>query len=72
MMVLGLVLDGTWRYWVSRSWYWLVFGGTVSVWGGTVGYLVVLGQYYLVLLDIKCYLVSKGLSCLNILKEVET
>ena len=36
MMVLGqyrTVLDGNWWYWVSRRRYWLVFGGTVLVWG---------------------------------------
>ena len=33
--------------------YWLVFGGDGSVWGGTGWYLVVLGQYNLVLLGIK-------------------
>ena len=56
MMALGqyrTVLDGTWWYWVSRRRYWLVFGGTVSVGGGTGGtgsvkldtawYLVLLG-----------------------------
>ena len=56
MMVLGqyrTVLDGNWWYWVSRRRYWLVFGGTVSVGGGTGGtgsvkldtawYLVLLG-----------------------------
>ena len=48
MMVLGLVMDGTWWYWVSRSWYWLVFGVTVSVLGGTGWYFVVLGQYQVV------------------------
>ena len=47
-------------------------GGAVSVWVGKVGYLVVLGEYNLVLLNIKCYLVSKWLSCLYTLKEVET
>ena len=29
--------------------YWLVLGGTGSVWGGTCWYLVVLGQYGVVL-----------------------
>ena len=41
-----LIHDDIWRYW-------LVFGGDVSVWGGTGWYLVVLGQYNLVLLGIK-------------------
>ena len=50
-------------YWVSmkRNWlihdntgrYWLVFGGDGSVWGGIGWYLVVLGQYNLVLLGIR-------------------
>ena len=33
----------------------------MSEWGGTSWYLVVLGQYNLVLLGIKCYWVRKGL-----------
>ena len=41
--------------------YCLVIGGDVSVWGGTGGYLVVLGQYNLILLGIKWYWVSMGL-----------
>ena len=50
-------------YWVSmkRNWLihdntgrcWLLFGGAGSAWGGTGWYLVVLGQYNLVLLGIK-------------------
>ena len=32
-------------YWASRRRYWLVLGGTGSVWGSTGSYLVVLGQY---------------------------
>ena len=44
-----------WWYWVSRRRYWLVLGGTGSVWGGTGWYLVVLGQYNFVLLGIKWY-----------------
>ena len=34
LMVLGqwkAVMVGTWWYWVSRRWYWLVLGGTRSV-----------------------------------------
>ena len=53
MMLLGqyeaelvLILDDTGRYWS-------VFGGDGSVWCGTGWYLVVLGQYNLVLLGIK-------------------
>ena len=52
MQVLGhykVVLDGTWWYWLSRGRYWLIFGGTVSKWGGTGWYLVVLGHYNLAL-----------------------
>ena len=49
-------------YWVSmkRNWlihdntgrYWLVFGGDRSVWGGNGWYLVVMGHYRVVLVDI--------------------
>ena len=39
-----LVLVDTWLYWVSKEWYWLIYGGTRSVEGGSGGYLVVLGQ----------------------------
>ena len=54
-----LIHDDIWRYW-------LVFGGDVSVWGGTGWYLVVLGQYNLVLLGIRWYWFS-----MYILKKVE-
>ena len=40
---------------IRRRQYWLVLGGTGSVWGGTGWYLVVLGQHNLVLLGIKWY-----------------
>ena len=40
--------------------YWLVFGGDGSVWGGTGWYLVVLGQYNLVLLGIIIYIEKRG------------
>ena len=59
-----LIHDNTGRYW-------LVFGGAGSVWGGTGWYLVVLGQYNLVLLGIKWNWVSTRLLCLYILKKVE-
>jgi len=49
----------------------LVFGGDDSVWGGTGWYLVVLGQYNLVLLSIKWYWVGIWLLCLYVLKKVE-
>ena len=42
-----------------------------SVWGGSGWYLVVLGQYNLVLLGIKWCWVGKGLLCLYVLKKVE-
>ena len=47
-------LDITWYwwYWASRRQYWLVLGGTGSVWGGTGWYLVVFGQCKVVLVDI--------------------
>ena len=51
--------------------YWLVHGGTGSVWGGTGWYMVVLGQYNSVLLSIKLYLVNKMLVCLYKLEKVE-
>ena len=41
------------------------------MWSGTDWYLVVLGQYNLVLLGIKLNLVSTRLLCLYILKKVE-
>ena len=34
------------------TWYWLIYDGTGSVEGGTGWYLVVLGQYEAVLVDI--------------------
>ena len=45
--------------------------GTGSVWCVTVWYLVVLGQYKLLLLGNKWYWVGIGLLCLYVLKEVE-
>ena len=45
---------------------WLIHDGTGSVWCGTGWYLVVLGQYYLVLLGIKWYWVDMGLFLLVI------
>ena len=55
MMVLGqqkAVLVGSWWYWVSKERYCLVLSGTGSVEGGTGWYLVVLGQYGEVLINI--------------------
>ena len=47
-----LVLVDTWWYWVSMNRYWLIYDGIGSVEGGTGWYLVVLGQYEAVLVDI--------------------
>ena len=49
----------------------MVISDTESIWGGTGWYLVVIGQYDLVLLGIKWYWVSIRLLCLYILKKVE-
>ena len=46
-----LVLVDTWLYWVSIERYWLIYDGTGSVEGGSVWYLVVLGQKKVVLVD---------------------
>ena len=56
---------------IRKRRYWLILCGTGSVWGGAGWYLVVLGQYELVLLGIKWYWVSIGLLCLYILKNME-
>ena len=48
----------------------MVFDGTGSVWGDTGCYLVVLGQYKLVLIGIEWYWANKGLLCLYILKKL--
>ena len=44
---------------MSRRRYWLVLGGSGSVWSGTGWYLVVLGQYGAVLVDTKGYSVIR-------------
>ena len=49
----------------------MLYDCTESVEGGTGWYLVVLGQYNLLLLGIKWCLVDMGLLCLYILKKVE-
>ena len=59
-----------WWYWIKKGQYWVVFGGTGSVWGSTGWYLVILGHYNLVLCGIKWYWVNKGLLCLYILKKI--
>ena len=64
-----LVYDNTGS--VSRRRHWLVFGGAGSVWGGTGWYLVILGQYNLILLGIKWNWVTTRLLCLYILKKSE-
>ena len=54
MMVLGqyrLVLIDTCWYWVNMERYWLIYDGTGSAEGGTVRYLVVLGQKKAILVD---------------------
>ena len=59
-----------WWYWIKKGRYWVVFGGTGSVWGSTGWYLVILGHNNMVLCGIKCYWVNKGLLCLYILKKI--
>ena len=56
-------------YWVDIGWYWLLYDGTGSVQGDTGRYLVLLGQYNLVLLVIKCNWVGTRLLCMHILKK---
>ena len=41
---LEAVPVGTWWYWVSKEWYWLIYDATGSVEGGTCWHLVVLGH----------------------------
>ena len=45
------VLIDTWWYWVNMERYWLIYDGTGSAEGGTVRYLVVLGQKRVMLVD---------------------
>ena len=47
---LEAVPIGAWWDWVGIGRYWLLYDGTGSVAGGTRWYLVVLGQYGVVLL----------------------
>ena len=47
----------------------MVQDGAWSVWGDAGWYMVILGQYNLVLLGIKWYWVCKMLYCLYILKK---
>ena len=49
---------------VDYKWYLMVLGQYLTNW-------LVLGQYKLVLLAIRWYMVSKGLECLYILEKVE-
>ena len=60
-----------WLLYDNTGRQWLVFSGDGSVWGGTGWYLVLLGQYNLVLLGIKWNQVVTWLLCLYILKKVE-
>ena len=50
---------------------WRIISGTLWYWVSIRRYWLVLGQYKLVLLDIRWYMVSKGLVCLYILEKVE-
>ena len=47
------VLVGTWWYLVTIVWYWLIYYANGSAGGCNGWYLVVLGQYNLVLIGIK-------------------
>ena len=63
----SLILEyDIWWYWVSRRRCWLVLGDIGSVWGAIGWYLVVLGQYRVVLIDIRWYWVSTG-QCWSVL-----
>ena len=55
-----LVLVDTWLYWVSIERYWLIYDGTGSVEGGTGGYVMVLGQYWALLVGTCWYWISRG------------
>ena len=52
---------------MNCKWYLMVLGQYMTILAGTWS----LGQYKLVLLDIRCYMVSKGLVCLYILEKME-
>ena len=54
----GALLAVTWWYFISMGRYWLVLGGTGSVWGGNGWYLVELGQYWAVVAVTWWFLVS--------------
>ena len=63
LMVLGqckVIWVDTWWYLVSMRRYWLILGGTGSVWGSTGWYLATLGQYGAVLVSTWWYWVSIG------------
>ena len=47
-----LVMVDTWWFCVSMEWYWLIYDGAGLVEGSSGWYLVVLGQYEAVLVDI--------------------
>ena len=54
------VMVDTWWYWVNMERYWLIYDGTGSAEGGTVWYLVVLGQKKAVLVSTWWCWVSMG------------
>ena len=51
----GVILVGTWCYWVSRRRYCLVLGDTGSIWGGTGWFLVILVGTLWYLVSIEWY-----------------
>ena len=61
-------LDQVYCAWLIKWW---IISGTWWYWVSIWRYWLVLGQYKLVLLDIRWYMVSKGLVCLYILEKVE-
>ena len=54
----GVVLVGTWWYWVRRRRYWLIHDGTGSVWGSNCWYMVAIDHYKEVMVDPWWYQVS--------------
>ena len=61
-------LDQVYCAWLIKWW---IISGTWWYWVSIWRYWLVLGQYKLVLLDIRWYMVSKGLVCLYILEKVK-
>ena len=64
----SIKLDQVYCAWLIKWW---IISGTWWHWVSIWRYWLVLGQYKLVLLDIRWYMVSKGLVCLYILEKVE-